>query len=162
MLVDHIWMLLLLQIIFSEIPVFMLLYLIVDHLMDASLVSEDFFGRSRISPIISFKLSLIAVFFRKATKRNFSEGLVISIGPFRKEGPAWSDYLEKMKSHHKMSKNCTNTVKIGKFLVRIIFILWDAFIICKINEKPGQMYQKSFITYLAAVRFGRSGISPII
>ena len=61
-----------------------------------------------------------------------------------------------------MSKNCTNTVKIGKFLVRIIFILSDAFIICKINEKPGQMYQKSFITYLAAVRFGRSGISPII
>ena len=85
MLVDHIWMLLLLQIIFSEISVLMLLYLIVDHLMDASLVLEDFFGRSRISPIISFKLSLIAMFFQKATKRNFSEGLVISIGPFQRK-----------------------------------------------------------------------------
>ena len=42
-------MLLLLQRIFSEVPVLMLLYLIVDPLaiMDASLVSEDFFGRSR-------------------------------------------------------------------------------------------------------------------
>ena len=46
-------MLLLLQRIFSEVPVLMLLYLIVDPLaiMDASLVSEDFFGRSRILSI---------------------------------------------------------------------------------------------------------------
>ena len=32
LLVDHIWILLLLQIIFSKVPVLMLLYLIVDHL----------------------------------------------------------------------------------------------------------------------------------
>ena len=33
-------------------------------------------------------------------------------------------------------------VKIVKYLVRIIFIPLDAFIICKMNEKPGKMYQK--------------------
>ena len=37
-LVDHIWMLLLFQRIFSEGQILMLLYLIVDHLYDAFLV----------------------------------------------------------------------------------------------------------------------------
>ena len=57
----------------------------------------------------------------------------------------------------KVAINClkivANTIKIEKFLVRKIFIHWDAFIICKINKKPGQMYQKCLITYSAAVFF---------
>ena len=47
-----------------------------------------------------------------------------------------------------------------KFLVRIIFTPWDDFIISKMNEKPGQVYQKCLITYSVAVFFSRSRISP--
>ena len=78
------------------------------------------------------------------------------------EGPVWSYYLEKMKSAKNCLKIVANMVKIGKFLVRIIFIPWDAFIICKINKKPGQMYQKCHITCSVAVLFGRSRILPVI
>ena len=80
-------MLLLLLRIFSQVPVLMLLYLIVDPLaiMDASLVSEDFFGRSRISSI-RFKLSFIVVFFRmvykkKLFRRSSVKYLTFSEGP---------------------------------------------------------------------------------
>ena len=62
----------------------MLLYFIVDHLNDASLVLEDCSSWSRIPPIV--KLSFIAVFFRMVQNekvfrrssvnyRTFSEGL---------------------------------------------------------------------------------------
>ena len=51
LLVEHICTLLLLQRIFSEVPVLVLLYSTVDDLYGASLVLEDFFNRSRILPI---------------------------------------------------------------------------------------------------------------
>ena len=53
--------------------------------MDASLVLEDFFGRSRISSIIKgLNSRSLQSSFRWSTKRNFSEGLALSIGPFQK------------------------------------------------------------------------------
>ena len=52
LLVDHIWMLLLLQKIFSEVPVLMLLYPIVDHLHGCFSCFRWLFSRSRISPVI--------------------------------------------------------------------------------------------------------------
>ena len=51
-LVDHIWMLPLSQRMFWEGQVLMLLYLVVDHLYDASLVLEDISSWSRIPPVI--------------------------------------------------------------------------------------------------------------
>ena len=54
-------------------------------IMDASLVLENFFGRSRISPIIKgLNSRSLWCSFGWSTKRNFSEGLVLSIGPFQK------------------------------------------------------------------------------
>ena len=47
--------------------------------MDASLVLENFFGRSRIQPVISF----FVVLFRMVHKKKFSEGPAFSIGPFQ-------------------------------------------------------------------------------
>ena len=90
--------------------------------------------------------------FGWSKKRNFLEGLALSIGHFS-EGLVWSDYLEKWKAAINCPTIVANTSKIGKFLVRIIFIPWDTFIICKVNKKPGQMYQKCVITYSAAVFF---------
>ena len=72
-------------------------------------------------------------------------------------------WLEKKR---KAGMNCPKIVayrvKIVKYLVRIIFIPLDAFIICKMNEKPGKMYQKCLITYSVAVFCGSSRISPIL
>ena len=53
--------------------------------MDASLVLEDFFGRSRIPPII-YGLNFRSLWssFGRSSKRNFWEGPALSIGPFRK------------------------------------------------------------------------------
>ena len=99
--------------------------------------------------------------FGWSKKRNFLESLALSIGHFS-EGLVWSDYLEKWKAAINCPTIVANTSKIGKFLVRIIFIPWDTFIICKVNKKPGQMYQKCLITYSVAVLFGRCRISPII
>ena len=54
-------------------------------IMDASLDFEDFFGRSRISPIIkSLNSRSLWSSFGWSTKRNFSEGSAFSIGPFQK------------------------------------------------------------------------------
>ena len=53
--------------------------------MNASLILEEFFGRSRILPIIEGlnSRSLLSS-FRWSTKRNFSEGSTLSVGPFQK------------------------------------------------------------------------------
>ena len=70
-------MLLLLQRIFSEVPVLMLI-------VDASLVLEDFFSRPRILPIV-LTLNSCSLWssFGWSTMRNFSS-LPLSIGPFHK------------------------------------------------------------------------------
>ena len=54
-------------------------------IMDASLVLEDFLGWSRISPII-WRLNSRSLWFSFgcSTKRNFSEGPTLRIGPFGK------------------------------------------------------------------------------
>ena len=63
----------------------MLLYLIVDHLYDASLVLEDFSSWSRIPPIIKRLISCSWwVFFGWSTMRKFSEGPALSNRPFQK------------------------------------------------------------------------------
>ena len=63
----------------------MLLYLILDHLYDASLVLEDFCSWSKIPPIIK-RLNSRSLWssFRWATIRKFSEGPALSIGTFEK------------------------------------------------------------------------------
>ena len=75
LLVDHICMLLLFQGIFWEGQVLMLLYFIVDHLNDGSLVLEDCSSLSRIPPIV--KLSFIAVFFRMVHNEKMFSSLVL-------------------------------------------------------------------------------------
>ena len=63
----------------------MLLYLIVDHLYDASLVLEDFSSWSSI-PLIIKRLNSRSLWssFGWSTMRKFSEGPALSIGPFQK------------------------------------------------------------------------------
>ena len=63
----------------------MLLYLIVDHLYDASPVLEDFSSWSRILPIIKrLNSRLLWSSFGWSIVRKFLEGPALSIGPFQK------------------------------------------------------------------------------
>ena len=63
----------------------MLLYLIVNHSYDASLVLEYFSSCSRI-PLIIKRLNSGSLWpsFGWSTMRKFSEGPALSIGPFQK------------------------------------------------------------------------------
>ena len=63
----------------------MLIYLIVDHLHDGFLVLVDISSWSRIPPIIK-RLNSRSLWpsFRWSAMRKFSEGPVLSIGPFQK------------------------------------------------------------------------------
>ena len=66
----------------------MLLYLIVDHLYDVSLVLEDFSSWSRIPPMIeSLNFRSWRSSFEWSTMIKFSEGPALSIGPFQKVHP---------------------------------------------------------------------------
>ena len=82
-----------------------------DHLYDASLALENFFSRSRIPPITKCLNSCsLSSSFGWSTTTNFSEGPALSIGPFQKvqQEVFYSlTYLEKMKSCHKFSRNCS-------------------------------------------------------
>ena len=61
------------------------IYNVVDHLYNASLVSEVFSSRSRIPPIIKCLNSpSLRSSFGWPTVRNISEGPVLSIGRFQK------------------------------------------------------------------------------
>ena len=63
----------------------MLLYLVLDHLHDTSLVLEDFSSWSRILPKIKHLNSCsLWSSFGWYTMRKFSEGSALSIGPFQK------------------------------------------------------------------------------
>ena len=63
----------------------MLLYLIVDHLHDASLVLQDFSSWFRILPIIKrVKFRSLWSSFGWSTMRKLSEDPALSIGPFQK------------------------------------------------------------------------------
>ena len=63
-------------------------------ILDASLVLEDFFGRPTISPIFKGlnSRSLLSS-FGWPTKRNYSEGPALSIGPFQKVQREVSHFL---------------------------------------------------------------------
>ena len=81
-------MLLLLQRIFSEVPVSVPVPVIFSCgllMMDTSRVLEDFLGRSRISSVINgLNSRSLWSSFGWSTKRNFSEGLALSMRPFHK------------------------------------------------------------------------------
>ena len=122
LLVDHIWMLLLFQVMFWEGQVLMLLYLLVEHLYDASLVLEDFSSCSRIPPIIKRLNSLIVVFFRMVHNEKIFRRSKVNYRTFS-EGPTWSDLFLCCYKKWKVTANCSNTTaysrKIVKFLVSI-------------------------------------------
>ena len=86
--------------------------------MNASLVLEDFFSRSRIPPIIQcLNSSSLWSSFGWSTIRNFPEGHALSIGTFKK---AQSEFIyfpyavKKMKNRRKLSKNCNIHGKYSK------------------------------------------------
>ena len=54
-------------------------------------------------------------------------------------------FLKKWKAAVIFPKILAYMIKIVKFLVCITFVPCDAFIICKIIEKTGRMYQKLHI-----------------
>ena len=91
--------------------------------MDASLFLEDFFGRSRISPIIK-GLNSCSLWssFGWFTKRNFSEVPAFSVGPFQKVQREVSHfpYVARKNAATNFPKFAAYTVKFVKFLVRII------------------------------------------
>ena len=69
-LMDHIWMLLLLQRIFSEVPVLMLLYLILDNLYGCFSCFRGLFWKFWDSSYnLRFKLSFFKVFFQMVHKK---------------------------------------------------------------------------------------------
>ena len=88
--------------------------------------------------------------FGWSTKRNFSEDSTLDIGPFQKiqREVIYFSYVANKKKW-KAAINCPKIlaymVKSVKFLDCIIFLPWDAFIICKMNEKTGQMYQNALL-----------------
>ena len=123
-LMDHIWMLLLLQRIFWEGQVLMLLDSIVDHLWTMLLfVLEYFFGRPRILPLL-FKISFTMVFLQMDHNKELFKSSRFKYRTFSK-GPIWSDLFPLCSCNRwKPAINCPKivvyTVKIVKFLVRII------------------------------------------
>ena len=71
-------------------------------IMDASLVLENFFGRSRISPIIKgLNSRSLWSSFGWSTKRNFSEGPALSIGHFQKvqREVSYFPYVVRKRGH---------------------------------------------------------------
>ena len=82
--------------------------------MDASLVSEDFFSKSKIPTFnLTFKPLFIVVFFWMIHNKKI----------FRRSNVKWSIYLMSLKKW-RANVNCPKivayTVKIVKFLVRVI------------------------------------------
>ena len=90
LLVDHIWMQLLLQRIFSKVPVLMLLYLIVDRLYRCFSCCRGLFRSVQdFAYDLRSKLSFIVVFFRMVHKKNFFGRFSVKYWTFS-EGPTWS------------------------------------------------------------------------
>ena len=89
LLVEHIWMLLLLQTIFWEGTVLMLLYLIVDHLHGCFSCFRGLFQQFQISSYnLPFKLSFIAVFFRMVRNEKLFRRPSVKYWTFS-ESPTW-------------------------------------------------------------------------
>ena len=103
------------------------------------------------------KLSPRPLYSIKVTSENLS-----LVSCFVKSNFSWQSAEIRLPYHLGFMYVKWLALKIVKFLVRIIFIPWDAFIICKMSEKPGQLYQKCLIAYSVAVIFGRSRILPLI
>ena len=109
LLVDHIWMLLLLQKIFSEVLILMLLYSVVDHL------HGNFHQNS--AQKLTFKLSFIVVFFWIVHNKKLFRRSSVSYRTFS-EGPTWSDLFPLCSQKKwKAVVNCPNIVA---YLVKIL------------------------------------------
>ena len=124
MLVNHIWMLLLLQRIFWEVPVLVLLYLIVHHLYGCFCcfrrlvlyVQDPAYN-------LTFKLLLIVVFLWMVHNKKLFRRSSVKYQTFS-EGPTWSDLFslrskKKWKAAVNSPRIVVYTVKSVTFLVRI-------------------------------------------
>ena len=90
LLVDHICMQLLLQRIFSKVPVLMLLYLIVDRLYRCFSCCRGLLRSVQdFAYNLRSKLSFIVVFFRMVHKKKFFGRFSVKYWTFS-EGPTWS------------------------------------------------------------------------
>ena len=97
-----------------------LLYLILDHLYDASLFLEGFSSWSRIPPIIKCLNSRsLWSFYGLPTMRKFSEGPALIIGPYQKVQLEVIYFYVVRKNELFSSKIVAYTVKIAKFVVSI-------------------------------------------
>ena len=163
LIVDHLWRCFTdLEKLFSWSSFFwhvLLLILTSAPYLDANITSENIFRRSSIDFIIFSCGSLIidASLFLDDFFIRFRIFPIIKCFQEVHREVSYFPYMVR-KNEKSCSKIVVYTVKIVRFLVRIIFIPWDGFIICKINEKTGQIYQKSLNAYSVVVFFGRSGI----
>ena len=118
LLVDHIWMLLLLQRIFSESPVLMLLCLIVDHWYGCFSYFRGIFQQVQDSFCnLTSKLSFSVVFFRMIHNDKLarsSSAKVLELSRRSNLNSVSNMWLEKMKRRRKFSKNCSMRGKKGE------------------------------------------------
>ena len=89
-----------------------------------------FVGRSRISFNLRFKLSLLWFSFRWSTKRNFSEGQVLSVGPSEKVQRELIYFLYVVR---KNATNCSILYKICE--ISVPHNLWT------VNKKTKNQYR---------------------
>ena len=93
LLVDNIWMLLLLQGIFSEVLVLMLLYSIADHLYGCLSSLRGLFQQFQDPAYyLTFKLSFIVVFFRMVHNKKFFRRSIVKYQTIS-EGPSGVIYF---------------------------------------------------------------------
>ena len=111
LLVYHIWMLLLLQIIFSEVLVLMLLYSIVGHLCGCFSCFRRLFQQVQDSAYnLTFKLLFIVVFFGMVQNNKLFRMSNVKFGLFQKVQRKvifFAYVIRKMKRHRNLSKNCS-------------------------------------------------------
>ena len=121
LLVDHIWSLLLLQRIFSEVPVLMLLYSNVDYLHGCFSCFRALCQQVLDSAYnLTFKLLFIVAFFRMFHNKKCYSRSNVKYRTFS-EGPTRSAlFLLKLKSYINCPKIRAETLKIVKFLIYVI------------------------------------------
>ena len=125
LVMDHVWMSLLFQRIFSEVPVLMLLYSILDHLYGRFSCFRGLFRQVQDSAYnLRSKLSFSVVFFWMVHKKKLFTRYRLSIGPFQKAQSKVVYFPYVVRKNCKAGINCPKmvvyTVENLKFLVRII------------------------------------------
>ena len=123
LLVDHIWMLLLLQRTFTEGPELMLLHLVVDHFYGCFPYFRGLFQQAQDSAYnLTFKLfpHCGIVVFEWSTMRNLAEGPALSVRHFQNIQREVIYFLFVVIRKWKAAVNCKKivayTVKVVKFL----------------------------------------------